>query len=173
MPPTNATRPAPALAGSEPRKSDRHGGSIFPRDKVPESETQEPNGNGAYVASDIKRFRRSKADMVSIRDAIFELLTGDNPQSVRQVFYALTVRGVIKKAEVEYQRTVIRLLTEMREAGTIPFHYIADNTRWMRKPTTFTGLDSCLERTSNFYRRDLWETMPVYVEVARQRRMLR
>jgi len=62
----NATRPAPALAASEPRKSDRRGGSIFPRDKVPESETQEPNGNGAYVASDIKRSRRTKVDEAGI-----------------------------------------------------------------------------------------------------------
>jgi len=53
---------------------------------------------------------------------------------VRQVFYALTVRGVIQKAEIEYQRTVVRLLVDMREAGDISFGWIADNTRWMRKP---------------------------------------
>jgi hypothetical protein len=84
---------------------------------------------------------------------------------VRQTFYALTVKGVIAKAEIEYQRTVIRLLVEMREAGQIPFDWIADNTRWMRKPTTYVGIESCLNATSNFYRRDLWAAMPVYVEV--------
>jgi hypothetical protein len=60
---------------------------------------------------------------------------------------------------------VIRLLGEMREAGEIPFESIADNTRWMRKPTTFVGLDSCLNNTAKFYRRDLWAAMPVYVEI--------
>jgi hypothetical protein len=55
--------------------------------------------------------------------------------------------------------------TEMREAGQIPFEWIADNTRWMRKPATFTGLESCLSNTSKFYRRDLWVAMPVYVEI--------
>jgi hypothetical protein len=120
--------------------------------------------DSVYVASDIKRFRRSKATVTSIRDAIHDILEEDNPQTVRQVFYALTVRGVIKKAEIEYQRTVIRLLVEMREAGKIPFHWIADNTRWMRKPTTYVGLDACLKNTANFYRRDLWAAMPVYVE---------
>ena len=120
-----------------------------------------------YVASDIKRkrSRRTKAVVTSIRDAIREILEEDNPQTVRQVFYALTVRGVITKAEIEYQRTVIRLLVEMREAGKIPFDWIADNTRWMRKPTTYIGLDACLKNTANFYRRDLWAAMPVYVEV--------
>src|SRR6185312_3337206 len=76
-----------------------------------------------YVASDIKRFRRTKADMGRIRAAIIEILSADNPQTVRQVFYALTVRGVIDKHEVEYQRTAVRLLSEMREDGTIPFEW--------------------------------------------------
>ena len=122
----------------------------------------------SYVASDIKqskRFRRTKVEITKIRDAILDILSKDNPQTVRQIFYALTVRGVIAKQEIEYQRTVVRLLVEMREAGTIPFTWIADNTRWMRKPATFTGLESCLENTSRFYRRDLWAAMPVYVEV--------
>src|SRR5262249_28309623 len=109
--------------------------------------------------------RRTKAAIVSVRDAIKEILEKDNPQTVRQVFYALTVKGCIPKLEIEYKRTVIRLLTEMREAGQIPFEWLADNTRWMRKPATFTGLESCLSNTSRFYRRDLWAAMPVYVEV--------
>src|ERR1700747_1703854 len=50
---------------------------------------------GVYVASDIKRFRRTKAAVSSIRDGIRQILEEDNPQTVRQVFYALTVRGLI------------------------------------------------------------------------------
>jgi hypothetical protein len=120
-----------------------------------------------YVPSDIKqkRFRRTKADITGIRKAIINILTEDNPQTVRQVFYALTVRGVIAKAEIEYHRTVIRLLVAMREAGEIPFEWIADNTRWMRKPATFVGIESCLKSTAELYRRNLWAAMPVYVEV--------
>ena len=118
-----------------------------------------------YVPRDIKRFRRSKEAIASIRDAIRDILQNDHPQTVRQCFYALTVRGVIKKAEIEYHRTVIRLLVEMREAGEIPFGWIADNTRWQRKPATFVGLNACLNNTAKFYRRDLWAAMPVYVEV--------
>jgi hypothetical protein len=120
-----------------------------------------------YVARDIKskRSRRTKAQVAAVRNAIVDILENDNPQTVRQVFYALTVRGVIAKAEIEYQRTVVRLLVEMREAGEIPFTWLADNTRWQRKPATFTGLEACLNNTSKFYRRDLWAAMPVYVEV--------
>jgi hypothetical protein len=140
--------------------------------------SQEINGSGPslqdqrghaeysiYVASDIKRFRRTKAEIERIKATIVDILSQDHPQTVRQVFYALTVRGVIKKAEIEYQRTVVRLLTDMREDGVIPFDYIADNTRWQRKPTTYTGVEQCLKATSKFYRRNLWAAMPVYVEV--------
>src|SRR5262245_44889822 len=107
-----------------------------------------------YGASTIKsrRRRRTKAVIASVRDAIKDILEQDHPQTVRQVFYALTVRGCIAKAEIEYQRTVIRLLVEMREAGQIPFAWLADNTRWQRKPTTFTGLESCLSNTSSVRR---------------------
>jgi hypothetical protein len=118
-----------------------------------------------YGPRAIKRFRRTKGDISTIRKAILDILSSDHPQTVRQVFYALTVRGAIKKLEAEYHRTVIRLLVEMREAGDIPFTWIADNTRWQRKPTTFVGVESCLRNTAKFYRRDLWAAMPVYVEV--------
>jgi hypothetical protein len=124
-----------------------------------------PTADPVYIPKSIKRLRRTKATIAGIRTAIIDILTEDNPQTVRQVFYALTVRGKIVKDEAEYHRTVVRLLGELREAGTIPFEWIADNTRWQRKPTTFVGLEACLDNTSKFYRRDLWAAMPVYVEV--------
>jgi hypothetical protein len=122
-----------------------------------------------YVPSDIKskskRSRRTKAAITSVRDAITDILSEDRPQTVRQIFYALTVRGIIRKVENEYHRTVVRLLVDMREKNQIPFAWIADHTRWARKPATFTGIESCLNSTSRFYRRDLWAAMPVYVEI--------
>ena len=118
-----------------------------------------------YIASPIKRSRRLKTEITKIKSAIKEILEADNPQTVRQVFYALTVRGVVKKIENEYQATVIRLLGDMREAGEIPFEWIADNTRWMRKPSSFTGIEHCLNSAAEFYRRNLWASMPMQVEI--------
>jgi hypothetical protein len=88
--------------------------------------TQDSTAPPVYVPSDIKskRVRRTRAAVLSIRDAIREVLEQDHPQTVRQVFYALTVRGVIKKQEIEYHRTVIRLLVDMRESGEIPFDWL-------------------------------------------------
>ena len=118
-----------------------------------------------YRPGSIKRPRRLKSQVKAIKDAIKQILEADHPQTVRQIFYALTVRGLIAKVEGEYHQTVIRLLGDMREAGEIPFEWIADNTRWQRKPASFTGIEHCLNSAAEFYRRNLWASMPVQVEI--------
>ena len=85
--------------------------------------------------------------------------------TVRQVFYRLVSQGMIAKTEGEYKSTVVRLLTAMRRSGELPFQWIADNTRWMRKPTSYSSLGQALQRTAQLYRRSLWDRLPVYVEV--------
>lgn len=109
--------------------------------------------------------RRTKADMEEIREAIRRVLIDDHPMTVRQVFYQLTSLGVIAKTEGEYKSTVVRLLTEMRRARYVPFGWIADNTRWMRKPNTYSSLEQALRITAQAYRRSVWDNQDVYVEV--------
>ena len=117
-----------------------------------------------YGSSPIRR-RRTKADMYVIRDAMREVLEEIQPATVRQVFYALVSRGVVAKTEAEYKTTVCRLLSDMRREEVIPYGWIADSTRWMRKPKTYTGLVDMLSTTRATYRRDLWSTQAAYVEV--------
>jgi hypothetical protein len=85
--------------------------------------------------------------------------------TVRQVFYRLVSAGVIAKTENEYKNTVGRLLTEMRLTGDIPYGWIADNTRWMRKPDTHSGLEAIQEHAARTYRRSIWDNQDCYVEV--------
>jgi hypothetical protein len=123
---------------------------IYPENTPAAPQTQaEPAANEpapVYSPSPIKprRARRTRLAMASIR-----------PRSGTS-WKTITRRPSAKS---------IRLLVEMREAGEIPFEWLADNTRWMRKPSSFTGIEACLNSTSNFYRRDLWAAMPAYVEV--------
>lgn len=109
--------------------------------------------------------RRCPAEMAKIREALYELLEADNPMTVRQVFYQLVGRGVVAKTEGEYKQTVVRLLTAMRRAGQLPFGWIADNTRWMRKPRTYSSIDEMLSLTAETYRRAIWDSQPAYVEI--------
>ena len=99
-----------------------------------------------------------------IRGSIYLALYADHPQTIRQLYYRLTVEGVIAKTEPEY-KTVVRLTGEMRRAGALPFEWLADSTRWMRKPTTYGSLEAALQITAQTYRRSLWAESRDYVEV--------
>ena len=109
--------------------------------------------------------RRTKAAVQAIRDAIYQIVEEYQPMTVRQVFYQLVTRGVIAKTEAEYKTTVCRLLVQMRRDGQLPFHWIADNTRWQRKPRTYGSLQAMLENCQATYRRALWGDQDTYVEV--------
>src|SRR5262245_17643070 len=104
-----------------------------------------------------RRGRRTKAEITTICDALYDLLKDDNPQTVRQVFYRAVSAGIVAKTENEYKNTVGRLLIKMRMDGQIPFGWIADNTRWMRKPKTFSSMEDALRNTAQTYRRALWD----------------
>jgi Holliday junction resolvase RusA-like endonuclease len=103
--------------------------------------------------------------MEEIRAAIAGVLAADHPMTVRQVFYRLTSEGVIAKTEAEYKGTVCRLLGDMRRSGEIPYQWLADATRWMRRPTTYSSMEAALRRTAETYRRSLWDDAPVTVEL--------
>jgi hypothetical protein len=103
--------------------------------------------------------------MESIRSSIYSTLAAEHPMTVRQVFYALTTKGVIAKTEAEYKSTVCRLLAEMRRSGEIPYEWLADATRWMRKPTTYSSAEEALQRTAELYRRSLWDGNSERVEI--------
>ena len=119
----------------------------------------------SYEASPIRRrSRRTKAEMDAIRSAMFEALETDHPMTVRQVFYRMVSDQVIEKTEAEYN-TVCRLLATMRRTGDVPFDWLADATRWMRKPTTHSSMERMLHRTVQTYRRAIWDEQDAYVEI--------
>jgi hypothetical protein len=109
--------------------------------------------------------RRSRADIRRIRYAIYETLEERHPQTVRQLFYQLVSKGIVPKTEAEYQRTVCRLCGEMRENGELPWEWLTDSTRWMRKPRSYSSLVEAVARTAETYRRALWDDQDAYVEI--------
>ena len=84
--------------------------------------------------------------------------------TVRQVFYQATVRGLVEKAESGYGK-IQTDLTIMRRAGELPYDWLADNTRWQRKPRTFDSVEQALRDTAAFYRKNLWTDASSYVEI--------
>src|SRR5262245_41768556 len=86
------------------------------------------------------------------------------PMTVRQVFYQATVHGLVEKAESGYAK-VQTDLTLMRRAGDLPYDSLADNTRWQRKPRTYSSVEQALRDTAAFYRKSLWTDADSYVEI--------
>ena len=106
---------------------------------------------------------RSRSRKIQI--AILQIFEELKPRlTVRQIYYALTVRGVIAKTEAGYRQTCYQL-GKMREQGLIPYGWIADNTRWQIKPNTDRSMEDALARWQGTYRRDLWINQPDYVEI--------
>src|SRR5580704_15442163 len=117
-----------------------------------------------YPASQIRRHRATKAEVERRRDSFFEIVSEMRPMTVRQVFYQASVRGIVDKSEAGYNKVQVDLV-KMRRSGVLPYGWLADNTRWQRKPTTFTGVQEALAETARTYRKALWADAGAYVEI--------
>ncbi|MER8654412.1 hypothetical protein [Mesorhizobium sp. M0847] len=118
----------------------------------------------SYQASHIKRKRASREDMEDRRRALWNIVLEMKPMTVRQVFYQATVRGIVEKSEAGYNKVQTDLV-QMRRSGMLRYDWLADNTRWQRKPRTFDSIEEALEDTARFYRKSLWTDAGAYVEV--------
>jgi hypothetical protein len=117
-----------------------------------------------YQASPIKRHRSTKAEVEDRRGALYRIVEAMWPMTVRQVFYQATVHNIVEKTEAGYTKVQTDLVL-MRRAGELPYHWLADNTRWQRKPPTFDNIEHALEETARLYRKALWRDQNCYVEV--------
>jgi hypothetical protein len=117
-----------------------------------------------YPPSHIKRNRSTKAEVIARRAALLAILQEIQPATVRQVFYQATVVGLVPKSENGYGM-VQNDLVLLRRDGRVPYRWLADNTRWQRKPATFTNIESALRQAARYYRKDLWAEADRYVEV--------
>lgn len=101
----------------------------------------------------------------AIRDAVGQLTSEFDVMTVRQVFYALVSRGVVPKTENGGYRPVQEQVLRMRKAGLLPWDFIADGTRWQRKPESWESVDDALADMQRHYRRNLWQSQGVRLEV--------
>jgi hypothetical protein len=84
--------------------------------------------------------------------------------TVRQVFYQATVRNLVEKTEGGYDK-VQNDLTLLRRAGRLPYDWLADNTRWQRKPKTYGSPEHALNNCAATYRKRLWDEVEAYAEI--------
>ena len=119
-----------------------------------------------YQASPIKRRRATKAEMAERAAFLIDYAERHGPVTVRQLFYAATVHNVpgVEKTEGGYDKVQAQVLA-LRRARAMPYSCIADATRYMHKPDTWTGIDAALRETARFYRKSLWADSQERVEI--------
>jgi hypothetical protein len=102
--------------------------------------------------------------MNDFRRSLTALIRPHVPVTARQTYYMAVAAGVCPKTENSYRRT-LRVLGQAREVGSMPWEWIADNTRWVRQAETHSDLASALDDMQRHYRRDYWRDQPWRVEV--------
>jgi len=123
-----------------------------------------PPAAAVYGTSPTKRQRATRGEVEAKWRALHEIVERQQPMTVRQVFYQATVTWLVEKTEAGYRKVQLAL-AEMRRAGFLPYHWLADNTRWQRKPVTFSSIEEALNDTARLYRKSLWHDAAAYVEV--------
>ena len=86
-----------------------------------------------------------------------------NPMTVRQVYYQLVSRQVIKNNRGQYQ-AVSNALVGARKDGIVPWEWIEDRLRRPRRVSMWTDLSDFAESAKQSYRRDVWDSQPGYLE---------
>jgi hypothetical protein len=122
--------------------------------------------NGART---INRARRARAQIKQLDEQIIEVLTDDNPQSVRHVFYRMTdprLAEPVEKSDGGY-RTVQRRCLHLRRTGAVPYSWISDTSRMGYHTATYANAAEYLRHVAGIYRAQLWERDDVntYCEV--------
>lgn len=122
-----------------------------------------------YMRSDTTRLHEATLDLqFEILDVFADIAP---PLTVRQVYYQLTTRKAVDKTEAGYNK-VQRELTKMRRAGTIPYGWLADNSRTFYEAETHRSLQEAAADMARWYRRDLWAAQNVHVEIWLEKRAL-
>ncbi len=115
------------------------------------------------MTSPVKQDRRTKAQSNILRKAIRDVLSADNPMTVRQVYYQLVAAQLIENNRSQYQ-AISNLLVEMRRRGDVPWEWVEDRLRRPREVQMWPALADFISVVKRSYRRDVWVKQPTYVE---------
>ena len=141
------------------------------------------------------RKRRTQAEMHEFATAIWQICADNRPLSARQCYYRAVVAGLIEKDvgnSRSNEQKMFHVLNQMRERANdyramsnqvlegrissmnmpwlreqlvMPFDWIADNTRVRYQADLYGSKEDAIRDMAMYYRRDLWRTQGVHVEV--------
>lgn len=120
--------------------------------------------SAAYQAGLIKRVRPTRAQTAHLRESLYQIVDESKPTGIRFVYYRAVARGLVEKSDGGYDK-VQYALKQLRENGTIPWGWIVDSSRWVRRPRTFDDAADALTDMARGYVRNIWSDADAVVEV--------
>jgi len=118
-----------------------------------------------YGSSPIKRNRRCGSEMDDLLQQIRIILEEYEERiTIRHLFYRLAGKGIIEKTETAYKGLCTHL-SKWRKSRDIPYSAFVDSSRWHYGATTYSDEDEALEACVESYRKNLWQSQDVYVEI--------
>src|SRR5215469_1982201 len=108
--------------------------------------------------------RRETERITRLVHRAVEILTVQQPMTVRQLFYQMVSAALIDNS-IDNYRLVSRITTIARNDGRIAFGWIVDRSRPEYSPNVFDDARQYAGVVSRGYRKDYWRMQPQRVEV--------
>lgn len=112
----------------------------------------------------IKRRGKSKS-ILAFEQVILQIVEERAPITVRGVAYALFTRGLIDSMVTNNTAKVSRVMTEMRETGTLDWTQIVDGSRATDRISVWSNPSAIIDAAVRGYRRNYWQDQPTLIEV--------
>lgn len=113
----------------------------------------------------IKKSRGRANKTKRIEQVIIDIVTERQPITVRGVCYALFTQGWLDSMAPKETGKVSKIMTRMREEGTLDWTLIADGSRAVDRVSTWQNPSQIIRSAVNGYRRNYWQDQPTLVEV--------
>lgn len=127
--------------------------------------SDEAGNEPEYSQTGMKKGRGRSRRSLDIINAMYEIAEESQPITGRGVGYKLFSLNLIPSMSRNDMQGVYRLLKEAREDGTIPWHWIVDETRTLEKAASWDDPADFVRTVAGAYRRDFWQQQPDRVEV--------
>ena len=108
--------------------------------------------------------RRTKQDLEKLSNTLYDIVNQLRPMTIRSLFYRAVSMGAVDKTEKEY-KAICRITGVMRKQGHLPYEWLVDAGRFVRKASCWSSPKSILHAVQNQYRYDFWRDQPKQVEI--------
>ena len=119
----------------------------------------------SVTGRDLPRRRGKAAKTVALEAAIIRIVEERHPVTVRGVCYALFAEALIGSMAVAETSRISRVMTHMREVGSLDWTAIVDGSRAVERSGRWGNPDEIIRAAVAGYRRDYWQDQPVHVEI--------